>query len=317
MLKKVYRLLQKSVNLLGQEFERARPTRRQKTDREMIDAVSADLDVRPLKTHAGAELFGLDLTQVYAEKVYHEIRAAMHHYGVVFFRDQSLTSEQYLRFASNFGVPKANPLTPTVPGFAAISRLIKEASHETSTGDMWHADHTFLPSPMNTILLAVEVPEYGGDTLWLNTRVAYEQLPKQIKNEIAGLYALHSHSFLIKDLDYAKKHKEEHGVEAEDKKMAAVPTKMHYHPVVRKHPETGSEALFINPGYTVKFQGWSREQSLELLNTLYEHCLQPEFQCRFRWRPGTIAMWDNSQTWHFAVNDYAGHRREMHRIVLQ
>jgi taurine dioxygenase len=286
-------------------------------DRRISDKASSGLGVRPLTTHAGAEIFGLDLTKVLSEQAYDEIRTAMHHYGVVFFRDQHLSSEQYLGFAANFGVPKVNPLTPTVPGFSAISRLIKEASHETSTGDMWHADHTFLPSPMNTILLAVEVPEYGGDTLWLNTRAAYEQLPEHTKTEIADLHALHSHSFLIKDLDYAKKHKQEHGVEAMNQEFARSPTKMHHHPVVRKHPHTGAEALFINPGYTVKFQDRSREQSMELLNRLYGHCLQPEFQCRFRWRSGSIAMWDNSHTWHFAVNDYAGQRREMHRIVLQ
>ena len=273
-----------------------------------------ELDIQPLTTHAGAEIFGVDLAASYEREVYAEIRAAMHRYGVVFFREQTLTDAEYLAFATRFGEPRVNPLTPHVDGFPAIAKLTKEAWHETSTGDMWHADHTFLPSPMNTFLRAVEVPAVGGDTLWANTRVAYEQLPEQLKSDIAELKALHSHSFLIKDLAYAKKHKQEHGVGKSDD-MASATSEMLYHPVVRKHPETGAQVLFVNPGYTVKFEGQSRAQSLDLLNKLYDHCLQPEFQCRFRWRPGSIAMWDNSQTWHFAVNDYAGHRREMHRIV--
>ncbi len=273
-----------------------------------------ELEVRPLTTHAGAEIFGVNLAQDYERQVYDDILATMYRYGVVFFREQELTHAEYLSFASKLGEPRINPLTPHVAGFPAIAKLIKEPWHETSTGDMWHADHTFLPSPMNTLLRAIEVPAYGGDTLWANTRVAYEQLPDTLKEQIAQLRALHSHSFLIKDMAYANKHQQEHGV-AKPSDMAAASTEMHYHPVVRQHPDTGAEVLFVNPGYTVKFEGWTRKRSEPLLNTLYEHCLKPEFQCRFRWRPGSIAMWDNSQTWHFAVNDYAGQRREMHRIV--
>ena len=280
--------------------------------------MSIKLDIRPLTTYAGAEIFGVNLAEHYQPEVYADIRAAMHRYGVVFFRDQDLSDAQYLAFATEFGEPRVNPLTRHVEGFPAIAKLTKEASHETSTGDMWHADHTFLPAPMNTILRAIELPALGGDTLWANTRVAYEQLSEQLKNEIAGLKALHSHSFLIKDLAYAKKHKQEHGGGMGDDMSgdkASATSEMIYHPVVRKHPETGAQTLFVNPGYTVKFEGRSRVESLDLLSKLYDHCLQPEFQCRFRWRPGSIAMWDNSQTWHFAVNDYAGQRREMQRIV--
>ena len=282
--------------------------------------VSNGLDVRPLTTNSGVEIFGVNLAEPYAPEVYADIRAAMHRYGVVFFRDQDLSDAEYLAFATKFGEPRVNPLTPHVDGFPAIAKLTKEASHETSTGDMWHADHTFLPAPMNTFLRAIELPAFGGDTLWANTRAAYEHLPEQLKDEIAGLKALHSHSFLIKDLAYAKKHKQEHGGGMSGDRggdMAAATSEMIYHPVVREHPETGEQTLFVNPGYTVKFEGRSRDDSLELLNKLYDHCLQPEFQCRFRWHPGSIAMWDNSQTWHFAINDYAGQRREMQRIVWQ
>ena len=272
------------------------------------------LDVCPLTTYCGAEIFGVDLAQEHEREVYDDILTTMHRYGVVFFRDQAITDEAYLAFASQLGEPRVNPLTPHVEGMPAIAKLIKEAWHETSTGDMWHADHTFLPSPMNTLLRAIEVPSVGGDTLWANTRVAYEHLPDNLKEQVAGLRALHSHSFLIKDLDYAKKHQEEHGV-AKQEELTEASTQMHHHPVVRQHPETGADVLFVNPGYTVKFEGWTRKESEPLLNALYEHCLKPEFQCRFRWRSESIAMWDNSQTWHFAVSDYAGQRREMQRIV--
>lgn len=275
------------------------------------------IDIRPLTTNTGAEIFGVDLSKPLTAAMQTQIQEALLDYGVVFFRDQSLSDSEYLAFGKTFGAPRANPLTPHVEGMPEISRLIKEEHHETSTGDMWHADHTFLPSPMNTVLRAVEVPAFGGDTMWLNTRAAYDALPEQIKSDIAGLKALHSHSFLIKDAAKAKKHKEEHGVKPAKADNKPQENQTYYHPVVRTHPISGKKALFVNPGYTVKFHGWSRKQSEGLLNMLYEHCLIPEFQCRFRWQKDSIAMWDNSQTWHFAVNDYAGHRREMHRIVIK
>ena len=273
------------------------------------------LKIAPLTTHTGAEIQDICLADELRTDTIQAINEALFQYGMIFFRNQQITDQQYLSFAEKMGTPRINPLTPHVEGFPAIARLIKEPWHETSTGDMWHTDHSFLPSPMNTLLRAVEVPEFGGDTLWTNTRAAFEALPEKLKEDISQLKALHSHSFLIKDRKTALKHQEEHGVAA-PKKNEPPPNETFYHPVVRKHPHTAKPALFVNPGYTVKFEGWSQKQSAGMLSMIYDHCLQPEFQCRFRWAQGTIAMWDNSQTWHYAVNDYAGKRREMHRIVV-
>lgn len=273
------------------------------------------LEILPLTRNVGAEIRGVDASVKLDSSIYQEILKTLYRYGVVFFRNQSISDEQFLAFAQRFGEPRVNPLTPHLEEIPAIAKIIKEPWHETSTGDMWHADHTFLPSPMNTMLRAVEVPALGGDTLWVNTRVAFEHLPQKLKEQLIDMKALHSHSFLIKDRDYAKKYEEEHGT-SNLRKQKNSNTKMQYHPVIRQHPQTGKDVLFVNPGYTVKFEGCSREKSEPLLSTLYDHCLRPEFQCRFKWDKGSIAMWDNSQTWHYAVNDYSGFRREMHRIVI-
>jgi len=273
------------------------------------------IEILPLTRYVGAEIRGVDVSVKLDSSICEKISKVLYQYGVVFFRNQNISDEQFLAFAEEFGEPRVNPLTHHVDKIPSIAKIVKEPWHETSTGDMWHADHTFLASPMNTMLRAVEVPAVGGDTLWVNTQIAFEHLPQKLKEELSRMNALHSHSFLIKDRDYAKKYEEEHGTSALREKKSST-TKMQYHPVIRQHPQTGKDVLFVNPGYTVKFEGWSREKSEPLLSTLYDHCLKPEFQCRFKWDKGSIAMWDNSQTWHFAVNDYSGFRREMHRIVI-
>jgi taurine dioxygenase len=268
-------------------------------------------EAKPLTGTIGAEIVDIDLAEDLDDGALDLIRRALDVHGVLFFRDQRLSTAEFAAFASRLGVLEQHDSLPTTAGQPEVALLIKEADHVTSIGDMWHTDHTYLSVPMRwTMLRAIEVPEFGGDTLFLSTVHAFAALPDGMKAMLRSLKAVHSRSFLIKDRKYGEQFLRERPSTRAAEPAIAV------HPVVRPHPATGAETLFVNPGYTVKFEGWTREQSAPLLRMLYDHCLQPEFQCRFRWAPGSIALWDNGQTWHYAVNDYQGRRRAMQRIVI-
>lgn len=270
--------------------------------------------IRRLGGFIGAEIRGLDLGADHAESVYDKVRVALSEHGMLVFSGQAdLPLDQYVRLGERFGKLEHNVTIAHPDGFPQIGMLIKEAGHKTSIGDMWHVDHTYLAVPMRyTMLRAVELPAYGGDTLFLSVKAAFAALPEGMKQALRGLKALHSRTYLIKDAKYARQYFKERPAMDGGKSN----NQMTVHPVVVTLPETGEEVLFVNPGYVVKLDGWTAKLSAGLLNTLFEHCQQPEFQMRLKWEPGMIVIWDNRQTWHFAVNDYAGQRRLMQRLVI-
>jgi len=278
------------------------------------EIAAADFRITRLGGHVGAEITGIDFAQLQPDAVFDRIRAELAVHGVLVFRDQQkLTIEEYVRLGQQFGELENNETLAHAEGFPQVGELIKEAGHVTSIGDMWHTDHTYLPRPMPfTMLRALELPAYGGDTLFLSVKAAFASLPDEVKETLRGLKALHSRSHLIKDGNYAAQFFKERPARDGGKSN----NQMSVHPVVTTLPETGEEVLFVNPGYVVKFDGWTAKLSAGLLNALYEHCLIPEYQFRLRWAPGTIVIWDNRQTWHFAVNDYQGQRRAMQRLVI-
>ena len=264
--------------------------------------------IKRLGGFVGAEITGFDLSADQPQTIYDSVRSAINDHGLLVFRGQAdLPLEQFVSLGEQFGTI-AHPA-----GFPSVGMLIKEADHKTSIGDMWHVDHTYLPQPKRyTMLRAVELPAYGGDTLFLSTKAAFASLPNGLKETLRGLKALHSRTYLIKDAKYAEQYlKERPAMDGGESNH-----QMTVHPAVMTLPETGGEVLFVNPGYVVKFDGWTSKLSAGLLNALYDHCQHPEFQFRLRWEPGTIAIWDNLQTWHFAVNDYMGQRRSMQRLVI-
>jgi taurine dioxygenase len=276
---------------------------------KIIDAFT----LAPMAANIGAQILDIDLSRDHDDAVYHHIRNALNRWGVLFFRDQRLSVEQYLAFGRRFGDVESKATLGHVSNFPQVGRLIKEADHISSTGDMWHTDHTYMTIPLKfTMLHAIEVPPYGGDTLFAHPGRAFATLPRGLQENLRSLRALHSRSYLIKDGKYAAQYAKEHGVVGA---MTGADAQA-IHPAVTVHPETGEEILFLNPGYVVKFDGWTAKHSAALLASIYDHCLQPEYQCRFRWRKGSIAIWDNRQVWHCAINDYHGHRREMHRMMI-
>ena len=268
------------------------------------------LDIRPLSGALGAEILGVDLANDLSDATVAAIRAAWLEHCVVFFREQSLTPEQFLRAAGRFGEPIEYPFVKGLEGFPRITPVIKLEHEKINFGGLWHSDTAYLESPpMGTMLIARETPARGGDTLFANMYLAYETLSEGMKRMLDGLITVNSSAKADTTRTREDRIKDSGKTDAKKEYVAE-------HPVVRTHPETGRKALYVNGGHTLRFKDMSVEESTPLLNYLFQHATRPEFTCRFRWEPGSIALWDNRCTQHNPVNDYHGHRRVMHRVTL-
>ena len=274
----------------------------------------AAIDIRPLSVHTGAEIHGVDLREPLADGVYHEIREALNDFGVIFFRDQPIDRDQQLAFAQRFGSIYLSGNRVHAKGDDLVSDMIKEPDQTRNIGGNWHTDQSFVDvPPLGSILLARELPPVGGDTLFANMIAAYETLSDGLKETLEGLRAHHSKYQCYetdqpdRQLDPAVKRKlsnDLQGVEA-------------VHRVICRHPESGRKFLYVNPTYTIRFEGWTEAESTPLLQYLYRHASRPENTCRFHWEVGSMAFWDNRSTWHYALNDYPGMRRAMNRITVE
>lgn len=259
---------------------------------------TTNVQVRPIGCGIGAEVSGVDLRVEQPAEIYSQIRAAFNTYGVIFFHDQELSAQQHHDFTAHFG----EVLT--------TQELRKEEDQTRNVGESWHVDMTFLPSPpMATMLLAKQLPAQGGDTLWASMPMAYDGLSDGLKRTLEGLNAVHANVRGL-GLSYGQTAPPEPSVDDYDTAEGVL------HPVVIRHPETGRKSLFVNAEYTARFEGWTRRESLTLLEYLFRHGQRPEYTLRLHWCPGTVAFWDNRQVWHLAVNDYHGMRRVMSRTVL-
>jgi alpha-ketoglutarate-dependent taurine dioxygenase len=279
--------------------------------------ISTTIDVRPLSGHTGAEIHGIDLSQPLDPEVLGQVRATLLQWKVVFFRDQDITPEQHIAFGRQFGeVTPAHPTLPAaIPERPEILVLDNEAyARFEGTGDApsvesrWHTDVTFVPNPpLASILRAVVVPPYGGDTQWTNLAVAYTTLSVPLQRLCDELHAVHHNFIPIKrgELPGALK------TQFQSQDLRAV------HPVVRVHPETGEKVLFVNPNFTSHIVELTRQEGSHLLAMLYEHLTSAPFTCRFHWEPNSIAFWDNRATCHLVPTDIPpGMHRSMQRITL-
>ncbi|ETW94586.1 MAG: alpha-ketoglutarate-dependent taurine dioxygenase [Candidatus Entotheonella factor] len=264
------------------------------------------IEVQPISGALGAEIHGVDIASGISGEQFAEMRQAFGEYGVIFFRDQVLSPEQHIGFAERWGEININRFFTPVDGYPMIAEVRKEPHHGKNVGGGWHTDHSYDTVPaMGSILYAHEVPESGGDTMFASMYLAYEALSDGLKQTLEGLRAVHSSRHVFgKALD-ERYHNPE------------LATQDAVHPVVIRHPDTGRKALYVNAGFTLRFEGWTEEESKPLLSYLYQHAARPEFTCRFRWQKGSIAFWDNRSTWHYALNDYPGQRRLMHRITVE
>jgi taurine dioxygenase len=270
------------------------------------------IDVRPLASAIGAEILGVDLALLNDEQ-FSEIRQAYYDYSVIFFRDQTLTPEQHVAFARRWGEINVNRFFKPVDGYPMIAQVLKEPEQQKNIGGNWHTDHSYdLVPAMGSILYAKEVPATGGDTQFASMYRAYETLSDGMKQMLSGLKALHSSRHVFGPGRYERDTDLKGRLgNSELAQQDAV------HPVVLTHPQSGRKSLYVNPGFTVRIDGWTDEESKPLLEYLYQHAVKPEFVCRFQWKKGSIAFWDNRATWHYALNDYQGQRRYMHRITVE
>ena len=269
------------------------------------------LDISLTSGALGAMIEGIDLSQPLKDADVAEMRGALNEHGVIFFRDQKITPEQHIAFAERFGKIDVNRFFRAAPGYPQIAEVRKEPGQTTNIGGGWHTDHSYDQIPaLGSILLARETPTRGGDTVFACMNRAYEALSDGLKKTLEGLRAVHSSRHVFgASSDYVKGAGDRLG-NSENATQDAI------HPVVLSHPESGKKILYVNSGFTTHFEGWTAAESAPLLDYLYEHAARPEFQYRFQWGVGSIAFWDNRSTWHYAVNDYHGARRLMHRITI-
>jgi taurine dioxygenase len=268
------------------------------------------LEIKPIAGALGAEIHGVSLDRDLDAETVAALRQALLDHLVIFFRDQDLPPARFMAFAERFGEPVEYPFVRGIEGFPRIIQVAK-LEHETMNfGGIWHSDTTYLERPpMGTMLVAREVPPIGGDTLFANQYLAYESLSEGMKRLLDGLRAVNSSAKANTTRTREDRIRSDPTARSRDDLVAE-------HPVVRTHPETGRKALYVNIGHTVRFAGMTGEESAPILGYLFEHQTRPEFTCRFAWRVGSLAFWDNRAVQHNPVNDYHGYRRLMHRITL-
>jgi taurine dioxygenase len=270
------------------------------------------ISVQPIAGALGAEISGVDVARDLDDGAIAEIRQALCDHGVIFFREQNLGREQHKAFTRRFGKIFIHPNYNGVSADPEIVDIVREPGDKKIVGEDWHTDTTMVAEPpLGAILYAIEVPPYGGDTLFANQYLAYETLSDGLKRTLEGMRAVHSDRLVAGPR--ANMNAQRSTKVRED---ASWRETISVHPVVRTHPETGRKLLFVNRSYTVGFEGWTEAESKPLLEYLLGHGHRPEFTCRFRWDNGSIAFWDNRCTKHLAVHDAGPFRRVMRRTQI-
>ena len=267
------------------------------------------IQLEPYSGAIGAIVSGIDLGQPVDDVLFRELNEALLQYEVLFFRDQKIRAEDHANLAGLFGPPQYHEAYPHVEGFPQITILENDEANPSKI-EMWHTDMTFRECPpLGAILHGVIIPEKGGDTLFSSMSAAYEGLSEPMQNFLCGLTATHDFSFGFKES------LEEPGGRERLAQMV-IDNPPVEHPVVRTHPLSGKKGLFVNSLFTASINNMKKKESDNLLRFLFDHITEPEFSCRFKWEPNSIAMWDNRITQHKPVNDYWPQHRRMERITI-
>jgi taurine dioxygenase len=280
---------------------------------------------RPLAAAMGAEILGVHIPTVTSDQIT-EIRHALFRHKMIYFRDQPLTHADHERFSLCFGEFAEDAYTTGVPGHRNVHPLIKEADDRSKMvfGEGWHTDSPFLPAPPAiTTLYSVEIPPFGGDTMWANSALAYTLLSDAYRRMIQDLKV----HFSLRDVLKAA----QGAVETRDTPIGRLAATRDspalsedvlrkiggsVHPLVRSHPVTGEKALYMDDAYAINLDGMLPEESAPIMRFLADHITQPAFTCRLRWEPKMLALWDNRLCVHQGYNDYQGYRRELYRTTL-
>jgi len=262
----------------------------------------------------GAEITGVDVANLSNEAA-SAVRDAFLEHKVVFFREQTLTPAAQRRFASLFGEPEIYPFIKGFDEAPEVIEILKTETDQKNFGGSWHSDTSYMPEPaLGTVLYALETPASGGDTMFASAAAAYDALSDGMKWMLHGLKGVNSSEHGYAGGRAANMAKLDAMGETYNQAATVFESE---HPIVRTHPETGLKSLYLNRSHTVRFKDMTEAESKPLIEYLTAHITRPEFTCRFRWQPGSIAVWDNRTTQHFAINDYHGQRRRMHRVVLK
>jgi len=265
-----------------------------------------NFEVRPLAGALGAEILDINLNKI-DDETFNEIYKAFIDYQVIGIPNQKLSSDEYLEFGRRWGKIHHYPYMKGLESHPEILEILKTETDTYAFGNVWHSDGSFTEVPPKaTMLYAQELPPAGGDTLFADMYQAYDTLSDTMKNVLDTLKGLYVGDQPLAQFSGAKSMKQKDPGKTQVKS---------YHPIIRTHPDSKNKALYIG-GHTVEIEGMSREESEPIINYLKSHSTRPEFICRFKWEPGSIAIWDNRCTQHYAVDDYAGFRRRMHRITI-
>lgn len=270
---------------------------------------ASTLNVDPITPAIGAIISGVDLGQAPGDTVLNELYALLIEHLVIVIPEQELSPAAHLAFAKSFGeLDTPHHVYPNVPGYERIVLLEHDGDRKPNT-DVWHSDLTLKPNPpFASILYSIAVPETGGDTLWASMYAAYDALPDDVQAHIEKLSAVHAMG------SYWNEYFAEGGLERINQAMADMGAAIH--PIAPRHPVTGKKLLYVNRHFTTHILGMSSGDSQRLLEYLFDHINQADFQMRLRWKPGTVVMWDNRVTQHYAVADYLPQYRCMHRITI-
>jgi len=273
---------------------------------------NSQIEVRPIAGSIGAEIHNVDVGEDLDDATIADIRKALLDHCVIFFRNQKLDAERHKAFTRRFGEIFIHPNYKGMQADPEIIVITREPGDQRIVGEAWHADTTMMPEPpMGAILYAIEVPPYGGDTLFANQYQAYEALSEGMKKMLSGLKAVHSDRKVAGPA--ANRNAQRSTKVREDADWRET---VSAHPVVATHPETGRKLLYVNASYTTGFAGMTEEESRPLLDYLLDHGHRPEFTCRFRWETGSIAFWDNRCSKHLAIHDAGPFRRVMRRTQI-
>ncbi|QLK62819.1 taurine dioxygenase [Enterobacteriaceae bacterium Kacie_13] len=269
------------------------------------------LTITPLGPYIGAQVENVILSKPLSDAQFEQLYHALLKHQVLFLRNQPVTPVEQRALAARFGDLHIHPVYPHAPG---VEEIIVLDTHDDNPpdNDNWHTDVTFIETPpAGAILAAKKLPSFGGDTLWASGIAAYDALSEPLRNLLTGLQAEHDFTKSFQEFKY-RKTAEEHAqwLKAKEKNPPLL------HPVIRTHPVSGKQALFVNEGFTTRIVGLSEKESAAILTFLFSHITKPEFQVRWRWQENDIAIWDNRVTQHYANADYLPQRRIMHRATI-
>lgn len=276
----------------------------------LVTGGQIDMEIRPLTGTLGAEIFGADITKA---GDFQQIHDAFVEYSVITIRDQKIAPEDHLAFAQKFGAINVNRFFKKLETHPEIAIVLKEKDQQEAIGEEWHTDHSYDQIPaMGSILHAIEVPPHGGDTAFVSMAAVFAAFSEPMKTFLRGLQAWHSSRHAFGETQQDSESSQTGRIE-----NAHLATQDALHPVIIRHPLSGREGVYVNPDFTTHIDGLTQNESDHILQMIYEVCQRPEYQARISWSVGDVTMWDNRATWHKAINDYAGHRRYMHRVTVE